>query len=322
MPPTYSPFWKPFEILARLGLGRRRLALGEPTMGEPYAADVTGGTDWRAYAEPELLYDLWGPPHASPWSGYHRPTLFAALDSLQEVRRPGGVPGFDAASAPRGPPAWLDGRTAVLLDLPGPVSVAYAAHLLHRGGMAPVVTFNNWPHARGVIDAGRALAALLHYAPWVKEGWDRVEDRNAAPPVFVADSTRMGSPIVKPKDFDNRYFLLETDLPSGATLAARGIERLVYVRPALPPDAPPPIPPRPDDADDLNAYLHETSKRVRIELARASVATWGMGAPAPFPVTVRKTPFSTTRDPAFKGFRRNAAGGFGVLVPEPSSGGG
>jgi hypothetical protein len=132
----------------------------------------------------------------------------------------------------------------------------------------------------------------------------------------MADAARMGPATVKPRDFDNRYFLLETDLPSAASLAARGIERLVYVRPESA------APGEPPDADDLNPWLHEASKRLRVDLARAAPGEWRLGEPEPLDAKVRKTPFSTTRDPAFKGFRRNAAGGFGVLVPEPSSGGG
>lgn len=318
MPPTYSPFWKPFETLGRLGLARRRVPLGNVLVGRPGDADVLASEDWRALATAPALYDAWGPPHASPWSGYHRPTLFAALDSLKgESVWPTGPAGFDAASAPRQRPEWLDGRTAVLLDMPGDVSVAYGALLCRIGGLAPVATFNNWPHERGVIDASRVLAALLHYAPWAADGWDRIEDDVAAPPVFMADATRIGPATVKPRDFDNRYFLLETDLPSGAALATRGIERLVYVRAGWT------APPAHEDADDLNAWLHETSKRVQVHLAHASTTRWFLPETTrPMELSVRKTPFSTTRDPAFKGFRRNAAGGFGVLVPEPSSGGG
>ena len=316
MPPTYPPFWKPFEVLARIGLARRKVDVGDLQLAPPGSTDVLGADDWKRFADAARLYDLWGPPHASPWSGYHRPTLYAALDSVPGERTwPRGPAGFDAAGAPREAPAWLDGRTAVLLDLPGDQSVAWAALLNRRARMAPVATFNNWPHPRGVVDATRVLAALLHYAPWVHDGWDRIESPGDAPPVFMADAARMGSAVVKPRDFDNRYFLLETDLPSGAALASRGIERLVYVRPEAPPLGPP-------DADDLHGWLHETGRRVRLHLARAAPDGWRLGEPEPLAVTVRKTPFTTTRDPAFKGYRRNAAGGFGVLVPEPSSGGG
>ena len=39
MPPTYSPFWKPFEILGRLGLPRNRLDVGPIDMGPPEVQD-------------------------------------------------------------------------------------------------------------------------------------------------------------------------------------------------------------------------------------------------------------------------------------------
>lgn len=338
MPPTYSPFWKPFEILGRLGLPRRRIDAGPVEMGPPEAVDASGGDGWRQYVTAPKLYDLWGPPHDSRWSGYHKPTLFAAIDGITPERlRPCGLPSFGVPDAPRRTPDWADERTAIALDLPGPFAVAYGAWLAGRGRHVPIATFNNWPHAQGLVDATSVLAALLYYSPWIAAAELRGDER-IAPPVLLLDRARLGRRAPRPNDFDNRYFLLETDLPPGAQLAAGGIERLVYVRPDVEaqPAAPAPgtmgalvealSPPRPSpshpEMDDVNGWLHDLGDRVRVHLATASLVEWAITDPAPFAPAVRKTPFSTTSDPAFRGFRRNAAGGFGKLVPEPSSGGG
>lgn len=315
MPPTYSPFWKPFESLSRLAIARKKINMGGLTLGQPDAVDALGGDDWKAFAESAKLFELWSAPAESPWSSYHKPTLFAALDGFVDPK-PVPVPGLDLASAPRSPPAWVNARTAIVLDLPGEVSVAYAAWLSLRGGHAPCVTFNNWPHAKMLVDMARPLGALLAYAPWVRQAWDLMDEPKRAPPVLVLDSRRLGDRTPKPRDFDNRYYLLESDLPSSQKLANAGVERLVYVRAQ---GQPPTVP---EEKDDMNGYLHSVGKLVPTFVAEASLDTWLLGEPRAFSATIRKTPFSTTKDPAFKGFRRNAAGGFGVLVPEPSSGGG
>lgn len=317
MPPTYSSWWKPFEVLGRMGLTRRRLELNGVRLGERDATDAYGGADWRKWASPAALYDLWGSPRASAWSGFHKPTLFASLDSFPpEFLWPRAVRGFGRDAAPERAPSWADERTAIVLDLPGDVSVAYAALLAARTGHEPVVAFNNWPHASGVVEMGSVLGALLFYAPWLHEARANHADGLRKPPVFVLDARRLGrSP--KPRDFDNRYFLLETDLPSGPTMSNHGIERLVYVR-----AEPGPTEAAPREMDDLNGWLHEIGRRVAVHMAYASTVSWGLGEAQRYGVAIRKTPFSTTTDPAFRGFRRNAAGGFGMMVPEPSSGGG
>src|SRR5688572_24673626 len=88
-PPTYSPWLKPFERLARLGLLRRRPNLGTFTVGDPDRQhDVELGQDWRNVRSSKLLYELWGPPPASDWSPYHRPTLFASIDALKGIVHP------------------------------------------------------------------------------------------------------------------------------------------------------------------------------------------------------------------------------------------
>lgn len=317
MPPTYSPLWKPFEILARLGLSRGGVPTGGAILGFPESLDALGGLDWRALAATEALFAAWAPPDASPWSAYMRPTLFAALDGMPaEHRGPRGSPGFEVATAPRQKPAWVDGRTAILLELPGPMSVAYGAWLARVARMQPVATFNNWPHAREVGDATATLAALLHYATWMREARERWE--GPAAPVFLLDDLRLGARTPKPGDFDNRYYLLDSDLPTPAILARQGIERVVYVHPPRRPDAPPDAH---DEMDDMNPYLRQLAKRLRLEQVEARLDGWGLAEPRALEVKPRDTPFNTVSDPAFHGFRRNAAGGFGVIVPEPSQGG-
>lgn len=288
---------------------------GGMQIGRPGAADCMNDVAWRSHVEPEALFDLWGPAPASPWSAYHRPTLFAALQARGKSLEPWPeeVPGLAPEAAPRVLPDWADERTAVILDVPGEYAVGLAAWIALRGGHEPVSTFNNWPHAMGLVPIHKALAALLYFAPWAREARERRPrgpHERGMPPVLMLDSRRMGERKPKVKEFDNRYFLLDSDLPSGPTLRRHGVERVVYVH-------------RGDhEADDLNRYLHDLTRHVRLERAGALLDGWGITAPEPFAPPIRKTPYSTSTDPAFRGFRRSALGGFGVFLPESSSGGG
>lgn len=358
-PPMYSPWLRAFEALGRIGFASRAGPGGFHSIGSvDDNADCMQDQAWRSFLDGRKLFDAWSAPPASAWSAYARPTLFAALDAHLSFMgsktpdiRPVAVPGLAAGQAPRQPFAGLGRDTAVILDLPARESVAYAALLAFRFGYQPVVLFNNWPHPDGLVHMEGALAALLHFSPWAAAK-DGAVDRDNEPPVFVLDRRRMPDVHPRPLDFDNRYYHLEADLPSPATLRQNGINRVLYVCPAPGETAPlepaatpapvsshppvpltftsllqqgwhnnPPIDGANPDADDLNGYLHECGKSLGVSFAAAQLDKWEWAAPIEHVPPVRKTAFTTVRDPAFRGFRRNAAGGFGSLVPEPGSGG-
>jgi hypothetical protein len=302
-------------------------SIGDANLEHDCAKDVI----WRRYLEPRALFEAWSAPAASPWSAYAKPTLFAALPDAGSTRASpyrAGLPDERARL-----PGVVSPEVAVVLDLPGPLTVAYGGALA-RLGMQPVPLFNNWPHPLGVVQAEHTLGALLYYVPWAVEG------PKTGPPVFLLDRERLGSRLPKPNDFDNRYFHNEADLPSAATLKRHGIRRLLYVRPE---DAgrlaPVPATRFPaldrkarlagqamvqvgvEEMDDLNGYLHETRKSLGLQRAVVSASHWSLSEVREFAPALRPTPFSTTRDPAFHGFRRASAGGFGQIVPEPGQGG-
>lgn len=398
-PPTYSPWLKAFELLGRLGF-TQLVPDGVPGPVGSERADCEGDLGWQRLLEPRALYQAWAPPAASPWSGYARPTLFAALrpratvlpDDVRELPT-----GLASGFKPR-----LPERTAVILDLPGATSVALGAWLARWAGFQPVVLFNNWPHPRGIVPIEKALAALLYYAPWVTQ--DRDLRGTTAPPVFILDRMRLGrNPRVT--EFDNRYYHLDADFPSPATLKRGGIDQVLYVAPhdamvlpsgveppavvanpfvwappgsvpmrtgptlrgasdpavlrgwiqsgvpagsaslpdsgsgmgmppmqAVPPTAGMPPMPTPavvppvvmpgGDMDDINPYLRDVRKTLGLAIAFPTPGKWELGTGHEFSPAQRKTPFNTTKDPRFAGFRRASVGGFGKMIPEPSSSGG
>lgn len=339
-PPTYSPWLRAFEALGRLNLGGRMRPAGTPgPVGDAAAdQDCEGDVDWPARADPATLFGLWAPPPSSPWSGYHRPTLFAAAAPGMRPRAAAPLAGVRPRDRVRVPH-----DRAVVLDLPGPVAVALGAWLAKADGFQPVVLANNWPHANDVVDLGSTLAALLFYAPWASADRELRGDR--APPVFVLDRGRLGR-LPVPGEFDNRHYHNDADFPSPATLRRHGIHGVLYVHPDGDPSAAPPQaslppaalaagwtpvavePPRPAgpvpvDLDDVHPWLRECHKQLGlVETAALQQGTFLLGPRRGFDPSPRKTPFNTSRDPAFAGFRRASAGGFGRIVPQPSQGGG
>jgi hypothetical protein len=125
--------------------------------------------------------------------------------------------------------------TALILDMPGPLSVAAAAGVAKV--FAPVFLFDNWPHPLGVVPSHQTLAASIYHRPdFVAANAHR---GTPAPPAFVLDNQRL-SPYRDESDrFDNRYL---ARLPGTDKMEALGIKRVLYVTAS----------PEPHEMDDLN----------------------------------------------------------------------
>jgi hypothetical protein len=110
---------------------------------------------------------------------------------------------------------------ALILDLPGPISVALAAGLSSR--FAPVFLFGNWPHPKGTVPAHLTLGAALQYQPQFRVPHTSYENRQ---PMFVLDQARQTAPTDALNQFDNRY---AAPLPSPEAMLRLGIKHLVCV---------------------------------------------------------------------------------------------
>jgi hypothetical protein len=200
------------------------------------AADVSGAAGWRE-AMPTLALRL--SPGNARWAPYYSPALFQSLETprsaeLRFVMRPIFTP--EMALAHRRGEALLSllveqglCRTdvALVLDLPGPESIAVAAAL--GPCFDPVFVFDNWPHPLGVVPAHLTLGAAIYFLPaFERDRRARVGAAFAAPPVFVLDRLRLAPYEEDAEQFDNRYFAA---LPSPEALRAAGIRHLLYVTP-------------------------------------------------------------------------------------------
>lgn len=110
---------------------------------------------------------------------------------------------------------------SVLVDLPGPEAVAFAA-----GACAvfePVLLFDNWPHPHGVVPSHLTLAALAYYQPRFAE---QAKSRRFAEPIFLLDRSRLSQYFEESDRFDNRYY---ARMPKLEALSRDGIKGLLYV---------------------------------------------------------------------------------------------
>lgn len=136
---------------------------------------------------------------------------------MQVAHQRGRALGSLFADAPAG--------RALLVDLPGPESVAFAAGLCAQA--EPVFLFDSWPHPRGVVPAHLTLCAAATYTPTFLRG---ASQRPAnAPPALVLDRNRLAPYRDASDRFDNRYV---AKTPSAAFWRAEGITQLLYVVPS------------------------------------------------------------------------------------------
>jgi hypothetical protein len=226
--------------------------------GESQALNLTGQQSLPTATEaPEkLVSEL--TPQQDALKPFYQATLFQALShtapgaagtatqALRSAVRPIFTPEMDEAWRRGEALADLfereeDTTTAVMVDLPGPESVAFAAALARR--FEPVFTFDNWPHPLGVVPAHQTLAAVLYYRDTFKRlSYGR---RPPAPPVFVLDNKRLATFIDPNTQFDNRYV---ARLPPAKSLQDLGIKHVLYVLPT---------PASMPELDDLNEDFTE-----------------------------------------------------------------
>lgn len=297
------------DLLEALGRIRLRFPSGRPlSVGDPSAPDARGGSEWEEYASPEALFRVWGPLEGSPWEPFHSVPLFAALDRVgrgkvgptatrvvgDRMPHPRAHPGAPA-------PPWLSSDTWVIVDLPGVQAVTVGAWLVTSAGAQPVCSFDHWPHPKGLLRPEHILAELLRWASTLAAARGRIT--SDAPPVWICDSDRLGTRPGLPGEFDNRYFLDDSSVPGPGVLRRAGIRRVVYISRGGG-DVP---------VHDLEAYLGELLL-AGIELLHAPITNPEL---QPVPLSSPRSPRPAPRD----GFHRSAAGGFGSVVPQPSSGG-
>ena len=200
-----------------------------PTVMAPGRTDLT----------PYYVRTLFEASYASPTQlATLAPEEQAGFQKLADVMQPLKTPAMDAAYARGKSLASVfaalsdsggtasDAKAGVLVDLPGPEAVAFAAGAADV--FDPVFLFDNWPHPRGVVKSHETLAAASYYQPLFAKAREKPAARK--PPMFVIDRRRLSSYTDDSTQFDNRY---GAKLPApGSQLKALGVDRLLYVVPS------------------------------------------------------------------------------------------
>ena len=246
----------------------------------------------------EECFAIWAPPEAR-WSQWAKPVTFTQLDhataAAQEVIL-WECPEIRLVPSP--------GRTAIVVDAPGPTAVRIGIGLADAG-YRPVPLFNATSAADELLDIDPIAARLLQGAERLRE----LRLDPGAPPAFLIDSQRMRPPILPHAGrFDNRWVTLPQDYPSATFLSSRGISEVLVLRQG---DEHP-------DQDLIHVLRRWQEGGLRIALGDLLTGS----DPKPFDVP-RPSLFRLAwyRMRAVLGLRRSDVGGFGGQIPEQSAGG-
>lgn len=262
--------------------------------------------------ERERLFELWAPTGAL-WSDWAKPVLFAHLRLPLPRNVSSAVALSDTALS------WLpasDGRTIVVADLPGGRSVRLAEQLVPRG-FRPVPLFNAAPGVSAHAVDGPGPAMLVDVAELVQAvrcASVRLEQRlpalpTDAPPIFLLHSERRRAARPRAGDFDNLSVSLPTDFPSARFLQEHGVTQVLLVLDGTAPEI-----------DLAHTLLRWQQAGLAI---RACSVDAELRATSPQTIVVQKPSwFGALFHNALSlvGLHRNPLGGFGDVVPRPSSG--
>lgn len=248
------------------------------------------------------LFEVWAPP-ASVWSRWAKPALFTELPPEPATPMP-----VHSADSPPAPPPYeagpMDTSTALVLDLPGARSVEVGLAVA-RAGYRPVPMFNTAYHPAAIVPVEPILRQLRQGEPEMRSLVIPAD----APPAFLLDAKRLEpGTTAAPGKFDNRWVVFPQDFPSASFLLSRNIRRVVVLQ-----------------ADSLQGKPRLDLAHVLLRWREAGIELYvqdpdGSFGPQPMQVD-RPSSFRSLfyRALTLVGLRRNSAGGFGSIIPQPSS---
>jgi hypothetical protein len=244
----------------------------------------------------EQCFEAWAPDGVA-WSQWAKPVLFAQLDRInlraQDMEKHASV---DVSWVPE-----PRERSAIIVDLPGPASVATGIALAERG-YRPVPLFNTSDGASPVVRVDSIALALQLGAEVIRDARIPAD----APPAFLLDARRMSPSLLPgPGKFDNRWMVFPQDFPSGTYLRAAGLGEVVLIGESA------------TAREDLaHVLLRWQQAGMRILAAPATPGERPRELVVKEPSLFRRAWY---RAIALSGLRRNDAGGFGAVIPIASS---
>jgi hypothetical protein len=253
------------------------------------------------------LFDVWAPAGAI-WSPWVKPVVFAHV----VAPRPEPLIAPPVPDVSWAPPA--DGRTAIVVDLPGEAGVQMGIALA-RVGYRPIPLYNAAP-GPGLEPIGGLPQAMVDVRPikWALREFGpellSLKLPACAPPAFLLDANRRtGRGPALPGRFDNRSVSFPTDFPGANLLLHRGIRDVLLVQAQG--SAP--------EADLAHTLRRWQEAGIGIRIKRMEI-------PGP-PIACHVAPPRCYRSIWYRlgvllRLRRNPLGGFGGMLPDPSASGG
>jgi hypothetical protein len=266
------------------------------------------------------MFDIWAPP-TSVWSRWAKPVIFAQMLEAQKNK----TSKFDFPSPSASQEILFEPQsetmlqipsfqpnTAIIVNLPGAESVEAGLQLATRG-YRPIPVFNCTDGPGAVVSVAGISGGLARGAALLQS--TRISDN--APPAFLIDFNRNSS-MMSPSagSFDNRWIVFPQDFPSATFMRSQGVERvLVFQRTGSSAF-------QSATASDLYDVLQRW-KQGGLEIVLNDPTSLKAFAPMSF------SPLSRLRLGTFAfgmlifslASRRNSAGGFGRIIPDPTSGG-
>lgn len=235
------------------------------------------------------IYKIWAPDDAR-WTAWAKPVLFARLpQSLPKWQR---IP--EVKSLPE-----FSYDTMIIVDLPSDQGVNEGLLLAGRG-YRPVPLYNGVNESKShriAVNVKNIVKALCANA----ELLETYQLRADAPPAFLLDADRMRSTGKLFGQYDNRWCVFPQDMPSAAFLLKNRIKKVVVRSERVQ-----------DDLSHILCRYQAAGLAIYLDNEKSSMEQ----------ITVKKPRHFKSLFYRFKvisGLRRNATGGFGGMVPEPSS---
>lgn len=236
----------------------------------------------------QYLYQRWTAERLL-WTRWTKPVVFMGITDEQ----PGAF-----SQLKKAPWAKYRRRRAVIVDLPGEKSVE-AGLTAALSGYCPVLLFN------GVNGGSSSIVPMRNLVQSVVDGayaFDKNRIADDANPVFLLDGKRLTKIKRKSGKFDNRWCVVPQDFPSANLLLEHGIREILVQTDKV--------------RRDLEYVLYQFQKAgITIMFCnhRGGISTVKISNPQRWKLFYRFF--------VLLGFNRNAAGGFGMSIPEISSGG-
>lgn len=237
------------------------------------------------------VYKKWAPDQAL-WTQWVKPVIFMNMTAISVTKK---------VSLPKKNISWTtyDPSRILIVDLPSDEGLNEGLSLATIG-YRPIPLYNGVPGGKKSVISNDKIIEGLNYGARLLA---KIKLVNTANPVFLLDSNRLKGNKKKPGTFDNRWCVVAQDMPSAKYLQKQGIQEIVVRTDSL--------------QKDLAFILYHYQKEgILIYLSTRQGKSQLKKIPKPKGINL------FYRFLLLLGLTRSAAGGFGMTIPEVSSGGG